>query len=62
VAEGGTLAFAPLAGLSSPALIQQSVSRPGLALGPSGAALATFTNYGGDGSGAGELSLARLAP
>ena len=62
VAGGGTLAFAPLAGLSSPALIQQSAARPRLALGPTGAALAAFTNYGGDGSGAGELTLARLPP
>ena len=61
VADRGGLAFAPLAGLSSPALIQQSVSRPRVAIGPAGAALAVFTDYGGDGSGAGEVSLARLA-
>ena len=35
VADGGSLAFAPLAGLSSPALIQQSVSRPRVALASS---------------------------
>jgi hypothetical protein len=61
VAGGGTLGFGPLAALSSPALIQQSVSHPRLAVGPSGAALAVFTDYGADGSGAGEVALARLA-
>ena len=60
VAGGGSLGFGPLARLSSPALIQQSGSRPRLAVGPSGAALAVFTDYGGDGSGAGEVALARL--
>ena len=62
LAGGGSLAFAPLAGLSNPALIQQSITRPRLALSVSGVALAVFTDYGGDGSGAGEVSLARLAP
>ena len=61
MADAGGLTFTPLARLSSPALIQQSASRPRVALGPSGAALAVFTDYGGDGSGAGEVSLARLA-
>ena len=62
IANGGTtLAFGPLAGLSSPALIQQSFTRPRLAVAPSGAALAVFTDYGADGSGAGELALSRLA-
>ena len=60
IAGGGTLAFGPLAGLSSPALIQQSLARPRLALAASGAALAVFTDYGADGSGAGELALSRL--
>ena len=60
VAHGGALGFGALAGLSSPALIQQSGSRPRVALGPSGAALAVFTDYGADGSGAGQVSLARL--
>jgi len=61
IADRASLAFAPPAGLSSPALIQQSAARPRLAVGPSGAALAVFTDYGAGGSGAGELALARLA-
>ena len=60
VAGGGSLGFGPLAGLSSPALIQQSGSHPRVAVGASGAALAVFTDYGADGSGAGEVALARL--
>jgi hypothetical protein len=32
-----------------------------LVVAPSGAALAVFTDYGADGSGAGEVAVARLA-
>ena len=58
IADGGTLGFGPLAGISTPALIQQSANLPRVAVGPSGAALAAFTNYG---NGGGEVSMASVA-
>ena len=59
-ADDGGLSFGALAGLSDPSRIQQSASHPRLALAPSGAGLAVFTNYGLDGSAAGEVAIARL--
>ena len=62
IADGGALSFGALAGLSDPALIQQSSNQPRLALASSGAALSAFTNYGADGSGSGEVAISRLPP
>ena len=62
IADGGALSFGALAGLSDPALIQQSPNQPRLALASSGAALSAFTNYGAGGSGAGEVAISRLPP